>query len=184
MKTVQAVRNKKDIQRVTDLLQRKSVLLGDVWQIGLQLALRISDLLSLKYDDLDGSYITIAEGKTGKTRTIKLNRKALELIRRRKRANPEHTYIFQATGNRVASMEDRPVTRGYVSRWFKTVGDKLGLKINTHSMRKTLGHAMHKAGEAIERISRLFNHSSPAITMHYIGLVQDDIDSLYDRYEL
>jgi len=56
--------------------------------------------------------------------------------------------------------------------------------LGTHSMRKTRGYAMHKAGRSIESIAKVLNHSSPTITMRYIGLVQQDIDESYTELEL
>jgi len=56
--------------------------------------------------------------------------------------------------------------------------------LGTHSMRKTRGYAMHKAGHSIESIAKVLNHSSPAVTMRYIGLVQQDIDDSYTELEL
>jgi len=50
-------------------------------------------------------------------------------------------------------------------------------------MRKTSGYAMHKAERSIESITKVLNHSSPAVTMRYIGLVQQDIDESYTELE-
>ena len=51
-------------------------------------------------------------------------------------------------------------------------------------MRKTRGYAMHKAGRSIEGIAKALNHSSPAVTIRYICLVQQDIDESYTELEL
>ena len=46
-------------------------------------------------------------------------------------------------------------------------------------MPKKRGYALHKAGRSIKSIANVLNYSSPAVTMRYIGLVQQDIDDSY-----
>ncbi len=43
---------------------------------------------------------------------------------------------------------------------------------------------MHQAGVSIEQIARVLNHSSPAITMVYIGLTQEETMKTYEELEL
>ena len=71
-----------------------------------------------------------------------------------------------------------------VARVFKEVGERrsIGLKLGTHSMRKTRGWAMHKAGTPIELICRTLNHSSPAVTMRYLGITQEEVHALADEF--
>ncbi|MCF3195977.1 integrase, partial [Pseudomonas bubulae] len=64
----------------------------------------------------------------------------------------------------------------------KAVGDEIGINLGTHSMRKTRGWLMHQSGVSIEMICKVLNHSSPAITMFYLGITQDEIDSTYDQF--
>ena len=65
---------------------------------------------------------------------------------------------------------------------FKAVGDELGIQLGTHSMRKTRGWLMFSAGVSLEVICKVLNHSSPAVTMVYIGLTQAEIDSTYHEF--
>jgi len=51
-------------------------------------------------------------------------------------------------------------------------------------MRKTRGYAMYDAGRSIESICKVLNHSTPAVTMRYIGIDQRDIDQSYVEFEL
>ncbi len=69
---------------------------------------------------------------------------------------------------------------------FEIVGQRIAPKIalGTHSMRKTRGYAMHKAGRSIESIAKVLNHASPSVTMRYIVLVQQAIDESYPVLEL
>ena len=185
MKLVEAVRTPVEVELVERKLRLSgSGLCADLWRIGVNFALRISDLLSLRYDDVCGRSFIINEGKTGKSREIVINDKARTVIERRRRQHPEHIYLFQGTGNRTKSQMAKPVNRTYVTRQFTAVGEELGLKLGTHSMRKTRGYVMFEAGIRIEVISKLLNHSSTRETLRYIGIEKSDIDQTYIDFQI
>lgn len=185
MNDVEAIKSKDQIAAVTALLRKENNgdLYADIWKVGLNLSLRISDLLSIQFDhlDMEKRLYSLVEGKTGKKRDIRLNDTVLTVVQRRKKLFPEDTYLFQVHSNRA---KNAPISRISVSRKFKDVGDRLGLSLNTHSMRKTRGWAMFEDGVPIERISKVLNHSSPAVTMRYIGITKQEILDSYDQYEL
>lgn len=58
---------------------------------------------------------------------------------------------------------------------FKAVGDEMSLQLGTHSMRKTRGWLMYNGGSSIELICKVLNHSSPAVTMAYIGITKAEV---------
>lgn len=185
MKSVAAVKTTDQISTVSHMLEKHGGgTYRDIWQLGLNLALRISDLLNLTYDDFaGGETITVIEKKTGKSRTIKLNEKAQTIINQRQALNPNDKYVFQSVGNRAKRLQ-KPLSREAVARKFAEVGDIIGVHLGTHSMRKTRGYAMWDAGVPLEVIARVLNHSSPAVTMRYIGLEQADINKTYDDFVL
>ena len=57
-------------------------------------------------------------------------------------------------------------------------------KIGTHTMRKTFGYHHYKKFKDIAMLQKIFNHSSPAITLRYIGIEQDQIDESYANFIL
>lgn len=185
MNEVEAVKTKDDIHMVSRLLGKHgSSDYKDIWELGINAALRISDMLSLKYSDVEGvEVLKLVEGKTKKTRSIKLNSKALEIIQRRRSDNPNDTWLFQAKGNRAKSSE-KPIDRSTVARKFKEIGEIIGIQLGTHSMRKTRGYAMWSDGVPIEVICKVLNHSTPAVTMRYIGIEKQDVHQTYDDYVL
>lgn len=182
MNVVEAVKTKDEVETIAHKLTlnaRGNALYADIWLFGLNTALRISDLLDLTFEDVSGDKLVVKESKTSKTRTIDLNSKAKEVIQRRRAANPTHTYLFQVDSNRA---KNKPVSRVAVACAFKAVGDELGIQLGTHSMRKTRGWLMFSAGVSLEVICKVLNHSSPAVTMVYIGLTQAEIDSTYHEF--
>lgn len=183
MELVEAIKTESQRSAVTELLARYggSDLYADIWKFGLNAALRISDLLEIKYSDIDSGSISLIETKTGKSREIRLNDNALAIVSKRKAAHPDDVYLFQVHSNRASG---KPVNRSTVARMFKEVGQTLGLKLGTHSMRKTRGYVMFKAGVSIEKISKLLNHSSTGTTLAYIGIEKEDIQQTYDDFNL
>ncbi len=187
MNIVNAI-EKEDVVVVQKLLETQvtSQIYADVWAIGCQLSLRISDLLSLKYSDfkMADRSLKILEGKTKhlkvkKPKTIRLNDKALKVIQQRRTLYPDDVYLFQVHSNRCSG---QPISRTSVSRVFKEVGDIAGLTLGTHSMRKTRGFAMYKAGVPVAKIAKVLNHSSEAVTLRYIGITAEEVLQTYDDF--
>jgi integrase len=86
MNTVDAI-SPAEIGMVTMLLMKRyGRLYTDIWKVGLNLSLRISDLLSLRYDqfDLAGRSLNLVERKTSKPKAIRFNPVALDIIQRRR----------------------------------------------------------------------------------------------------
>ena len=186
MVEVEAVKSVEDISAITALLRKHAGdQYADIWKLGINVAFRISDLLSIQMDaaDLSRRELTIVEGKTNKKRTVRLNKTACEIILRRKEANPSDKYLFQSHSNRGRHL-NKPISRTSVARVFKEIGGIMNIKLGTHSMRKTRGYMLHKSGVSIEQICRVLNHSSTSITMGYIGLTAESTLNTYDDYEL
>ncbi|MBN3964317.1 tyrosine-type recombinase/integrase [Pseudomonas gregormendelii] len=182
MNIVEAVKTEGEaevIARKLALNAKGNTLYADIWRFGVNTALRISDLLSLPFADVKGDKLVIVESKTGKSRTIHLNSSAKAIIERRMKAHPDHAFLFQVDSNRA---KNKPVSRVAVATAFKAVGDELGIQLGTHSMRKTRGWLMYSAGVSIEMICKVLNHSSPAVTMAYIGITQAEVDATYHEF--
>lgn len=64
--------------------------------------------------------------------------------------------------------------------------EKAGLqeRIGTHSMRKTFGYHHYQQFKDVVILQKIFNHSSPQITLRYIGVEQDQIDYSYSNFIL
>ena len=183
MNVVDAIRPE-EIGMVTKLLlKHHGQLYADIWKVGLNLSLRISDLLALRYDQLDvaGRSLQLIEQKTGKPKALRLNPVALEIIQRRRQAYPGDTWLFQVHCNRA---RNKPISRNAVSRALKDVGDTLGLNLNTHSMRKSRGKALYDAGVPIEKIAKVLNHSDTGVTLRYLGITHAAVMQTYDDFVL
>ena len=186
MAEVQAVKNINTVNLISHLLEiRFSKQMSDIWNIGLNLALRISDLLSIKYSDIKDDRLLVKESKTGKFANIKLNNKALALIHQRHQAYPLHVYLFQSYRNQQShNKAPRPLSRRFVAKAFSEVGDEVKVALGTHSMRKTRGYLMYNQSKDIARVMKMLRHSSAGVTLRYIGITQEDVDSDFVNLEI
>ena len=183
MNTVDAA-SKAEIDLIHALLDKKfGQLYADIWKVGVNLSLRISDLLTLEYSQLNiqDRSLALIEQKTSKQKLIRLNSAAIAVIERRKQEQASDRWLFQVHSHRA---KDKPISRVSVSRVFKDAGDMLGLTINTHSMRKSRGMAMYKDGVPVEKIAKVLNHSNTTSTLRYLGITKEEVLKTYDDYEL
>lgn len=158
--------------------------------IGVFTALRISDLLTLRYSHFEGTEIlTIQEKKTGKTRRIKINPDLKALITRIKpKLSPKNSneFIFL---NRYGS---KPIDQSWVNVRLKQLFKRYDIhtdgNISSHLFRKTLGNRVLRlnnySNEAIILLMELFSHSSPAVTRRYLGIREQEILGVYDSLRL
>ena len=182
MNTVEAV-DHIQAQKIKIELKKHSPDYADIWIFGLNVSLRITDLLSLQYGafDLEKRQLVLVEQKTGKSREVRLNDGAMQIINKRRKMYPEDIFLFQTHSNRAKHLK-KPISRVAVAQKFKAVGDKFKLKVSTHSMRKTRGKWLYESGVDIAVIAKLFNLSSPAVTMRYIGIEKATVLQTYDDF--
>lgn len=187
MDIVQPIR---DINKINAI---KEILLNDknngtrnhlLFVLGINSGLRISDLLNLKISDiLDNnnkikSFITLREQKTGKPKLFPINtntNKAIKLYLKNIELNNLDTPLF------ASRKGNKPISRIQAWTILNNVSKQVGIveEIGTHSLRKTFGYHAFKSGIGIETLQKILNHSSPAITLRYIGITQDDINNVY-----
>lgn len=180
MTTVEPIRNKNDIEKVEKLLSKQGKRELLLFVIGTNCGLRISDILRLNVGDVrNKTHIQLTEKKTGKYKKFPINAKLKPLLEDfiKGRKNDEPLFLSY-WGHRL----DR-VTAYYL---IKNACEKAGLqeKIGTHSMRKSFGYHHYRQFKDVALLQKIFNHSSPQITLRYIGIDQDEIDYSYNNFIL
>ena len=156
--------------------------------LGLYTALRISDVLNLKWKDvyyfekdcfLD--HLLIHEQKTGKVNEIALNShviKALDCYRKTRKPDAED-YIFSKP-----TTPAHPLCRSQAYRIVRRAADETlcVTHVSCHSLRKTFGYQYMMRNQhdamALSTLQDMLNHSSQTATLHYIGL-DDEVRNLY-----
>ena len=193
-KAADPVTDKSEITLIYNRLNKwKKYREAELFLIGCNVALRISDLLLLKFSDIDIIEIngtkkgmcSLVEKKTGKRKTVTFNPVALSSYERLKANNPDHVYLFQATGNRVGK-NIKPVSSTWVNGVFKDIQESVGLDFNfsTHTMRKTFGYHAYKNGADINVLQKLFNHSSVQETFTYIGITEERVSDTFMDFSI
>jgi integrase len=175
MNEVQPIKRKTDIKKMKECLHGRDLLL---FTLGINTALRISDLLKLTVDDVSGEYIELVENKTGKTKRIKLNASAKRAIRQ---LAPKQGYLFPSR-KRDKNGNPQPISRVQAYRALNAAAQRAGLdiKFGCHSLRKTAGYHTYKKTKDIGLVMRMLNHSSESETLRYIGITQENIDETYE----
>lgn len=150
--------------------------------------LRISDLLSLSWEQILGESFTLNEKKTGKHREIKVNAGVQEHIKECYKAldikNPHEKCFLNRYGDVISIQRINVV--------LKEIKVKYMLKdvqhFSTHSFRKTFGRkVVEMAGEnsemALIKLGEIFNHTSTSITRRYLGLRQQELSEVYESLD-
>ena len=183
MTAADPIRDPKQLRKLAEYwLKRGSYRNYALIVLGVHTALRISDLLLLKWNDVYDdkrkkfrSHIVLIEKKTGKQKAVALNQKvitSLGLLLAHRRGE----YIF--VGNRK---DEKPISRVQAWRIIRAAADAIQAvgRVVCHSLRKTFGYFAWKMGVLPVMLMDIFNHSSFEITRRYLGITQDDRDKVY-----
>lgn len=185
-----------DLKKIREYLQwKKKVTFLEFINFGCNVALRISDLSKISFEDIDQKNwkIELVEKKTKKKRVIKLNKTCQKAIKNLKKYYQQLGYKTD-TGFLFKSLSpyqkkyklDMPFTINGVAKEFKKIETYLNISypLGSHSLRKTWGKNVYDKTLNIALIMKAFNHSSPGITLRYIGIEQEEIDQLYENFEI
>jgi len=183
MPSMEPIREKRQVRELAGYwLKRGCVRNYALIVMGVCTALRIGDLLRVAwadvYDEERGDFrthVTLVEKKTGKQKSIALNRQAVKALRL---LYPLRRGAYVFASNRK---EDKAISRVQAWRVIRAAADAIGLagRVACHSLRKTFGLFAWKAGVLPVLLMDLFNHSSFEITRRYLGISQTDRDKVY-----
>jgi len=197
MKEVQPIRDTKKIDAMKSIMRGESnyrdLLL---FTLGINTGLRISDILALKWKNFlngggrilkAGDQLNLVEIKTKKVKTFMLNKSVMEALKLyyNSLGNVDpNAPVFSSRKSDKGS--PRPLSR--VGAWMllNRYAHMVGLNdgIGTHTLRKTFGYHLYKRGVSLEYIQKMLNHSSPAVTLRYIGITQDQLNDIYVELNL
>jgi len=193
MKNVEPIRDYSKILAIKGKLKKqKNPRDFLLFVMGINTALRISDLLKLKVGDVKDEqgnikgFLYLREEKTKKDKKVVINngvREALEHYFNKTGAYDSEQYLFRSE----KSKNNKPLTRirawQLVNRWCREVGIKE--RIGTHTLRKTAGYQMRvRGGVALEIIQGILGHSSMKITSRYIGVSNDELEKVSKNFIL
>lgn len=180
------LKTKQEIELVRELIKTKT---KDplrnlvIFNLGINNGIRTNDILKLKVADVLGKdATTIIESKTGKQRKLRLNVAGIkddlkELCQHKQPSD----YVF-------TSYKDpkQPIQTVTVYRLFKRLASEHPSLhgLTAHSMRRTFGYQYYQRTKDVVTLMKLFNHSSQAVTLRYIGIEQEQLDESLKGFEL
>lgn len=164
--------------------------------IGINLSLRISDLVSLKWNFFLKEDMTFRESykiqpkktkKYGKFVPLYFNEVVQKTITNYIEQYPikdMDDYVFKSREGNGA------ITERSAWKIIVDAANEVGIEHNvgTHSLRKTFGyHVWHNAKDkekALVMLMVIFNHSSVATTKKYIGIMSEEVESVFNDLNL
>jgi integrase len=196
MNSVEPIREIKTIKSIRSILKSQSVRNELLFIFGINVGLRISDILKLKIEDLVKSnfktvrdYVIITENKTGKTKKFYIGDIVKKVVENYIKELPKlemGNYVFQSRKG-----ENMPITRQQAYRILNSAAEMIGLveknekgvitsgEIGTHTLRKTFGYHAYQNGSSLELLMDIFNHSSKSQTLRYIGITEEQKKEVY-----
>lgn len=189
MNTAQPIRDLEDLERFKQYYRKEQPNLRNdlLLTLGLNTALRVSDLLELKwqqvYDFKKGEFrihIALVEQKTGKHAQIYINDNILKVLALNKEALERNApvsleqYLF-------LSQKGSRLSRVQAWRIIRKAAESCNISgvISPHSLRKTFGYYACKQGVHPALLMEVFNHSSFEVTKRYLGIDQEDKDEVF-----
>jgi integrase len=178
--TVDPFRRMQDIKAISQLTRdnpRDHLL----FIMGINNGLRAGDLVKIKVKDVRdlkvGDTLTIRENKTQKDNILMVNKTVYQALTGfLDEIKPgDDDYLF-ASRKGSCNIQSQAVSK-LVKKW----AEAINLKGNygAHTLRKTWGYMQRTLhGVGFEIICKRYNHSSPAITMRYLGIQDKEVHSV------
>ena len=196
MQFVEPIRDVKKISQIKNQL-RWEWNIRDLlmFELGINSALRISDLLSIKVWDVfeDGGMVKphfdLKEHKTWKKHRVTITPKVHDTLVQYyshypKVVQQENNYLFFSKRNKIRWWENitRKEARVLISKWCADVW--LVWNYWWHTLRKTRGYQARKNWIPLEIIQNKLNHSSLSITKRYLGITAKEIEDACNKLDL
>jgi len=196
MQFVEPIRDIKKVTQIKNMLRGENkirdLLLFELW---INSALRISDLLRIKVKDLfDGkgninNFFDIKEEKTNKSNRITLTPKVQETLKQYKETysfmidKPDFYVFFHS---KRSPKGEKHIDRKQAWKMIHQRCIDVWLKGNFwgHTLRKTWGYQARLNAIPLEIIQHKLNHSSLSVTQRYLGITADEIADACNKLDL
>ncbi|MFB5191706.1 site-specific integrase [Alicyclobacillus fastidiosus] len=188
MEFVEPIKDRNKVEAMKKLLRGSSLRNYALFSLGCNAGLRVSDLLRLTVSNVRDERgrikdrVQVREAKTGKLKDFPISdsaSKALgEYLATRRAAHDDEPLFLSRKGGHLTRQQARRI----VAEAAQAVGVRE--RVGTHSMRKTLAYHVYREGKDIALVQSLLNHSNPAVTLRYIGVTKEDVDTAVLRINL
>lgn len=192
---VSAFKSKKDIEKIKQFLLGKDLKRDyAMFVLGCNIGLRAQDLVELKVGDVSSGRQTIAkkvqviEQKTLKIREFEINKTAADALKVYLGSQPTYNEEDWLFPSRKGSDH---LTVDAVRDIIKLTCKELNIKGNygAHSLRKTFGYWVYvsnvqKNPLVLVTLQKMFNHTTQATTLRYIGIDSVEISNIYQTLNI
>lgn len=192
---VSAFKSKKDIEKIKQFLMGKQNKRDyALFVLGINVGLRAQDLVELRVGDISNGRQTIAkkvqviEQKTLKIREFEINKVAADALKVYLGSLPTYNEDAWLFPSRKGSDH---ITVDCVRDIIKLTCKELNIKGNygAHSLRKTFGYWVfvnntQKNPLVLVTLQKIFNHTTQATTLRYIGIDSAEISNIYQTLNI
>lgn len=181
MNYVEPIRDPEKVKLISTYLKQVNERDYIMLMIGIYSGLRISDILRLRIKDiLNKDTISIREKKTKKQKIFSINPLLKKEIKCYCASKDPNDYIIKSREGK-----NKPISREMAYKILNNAGKAFGLaNIGTHTLRKTFGYHHYMQYKDVVLLQNIFNHSSPTVTLRYIGYEQERINSSIKNFKI
>ena len=145
---------------------------ADIIHLLLLTGCRRNEILTLRWQDIDGDTLNLGDSKTG-PRKIFLNAVALNILKRQPRSGS--AYVFPSPAD-----SKRPLSRN-LPLW-PLVRKEAGIEdVRLHDLRHTFASHAVLQGIPLPVVSRLLGHKHPSMTLRYAHVGDREIEAAAER---
>ena len=145
---------------------------ADIIRLLLLTGCRRGEILTLRWNEVDGDTLALGDAKTG-PRKVYLNARARRIIERQPRG--QSPFVFPSHRN-----PERPHDP-HLSLWNR-VREEAGIEdVRLHDLRHTMASHAVMHGVPVPVVSRLLGHSNVQMTLRYAHLADRDIEAAAER---
>jgi len=142
--------------------------------------LRRAEVVNLDWGDagLRTGLVRVRRGKGGKARSAVIGAKTRRALLRYRRTVPhdcsDPIFASERGGNRL--------TGSGLRNWLRRIGERSGLKVTPHALRRSFATASLRAGMDALHLQALLGHSSLEMVRRYVTMVETDLQAAHKEH--
>ena len=191
MAAVEPIRSAAEIERIEDLLFALDTPRGRrmflMFEVGIMLGMRIGDMIKLRVGDLRGQQLlrftpekTDTHGDSPRYRAkqlaLEISPSLRQVVDKMCDGQPDDAWLLPS---RKGGHINRQTAYSDMREIARIAG--ITTPIGCHTMRKTFGYHIYQKTKDVAFLQGWFGHSSPAVTLIYIGIAGDERRKIIDK---
>lgn len=145
--------------------------------------LRVSELISLKIDDLkfDAGFLKI-KGKGSKERIVPVSERAAYFVKRYLQELRPKLQKNASTPELFLSNRGQPLTRQRFWQALKAYGKRAGIELTPHVLRHSFATHLLEGGADLRTLQKILGHADISTTQIYTKVTTDRLKKTYIKY--